>query len=192
MSNAWHWIKLVADDRGERVALIAPYHPQLVAECKRRMGKFGAVKTKEGSQEKAWTLRAEHQEPLDQQCQALWPPPETRVERFFTYRCDSSTNITSSSGAAPQLDGLDLCRFERDQCSEIYHPDVLEVIEKRLRTGGSRAHPSLSGTLVIRAKVRPEATATWSLGETATYTPEEWKEKTDASATDRDRGGPGV
>lgn len=145
-----------------RIAAVTPYQPGAIERFKALMGKWQLV-TGIGH---AWTFAAEHRPAVAAILAEYWPPAEAKVERIYTF---------TGTGAygSPRIDGRDLVRFERDWTGRPLHDDVVEILENTLRSGGSRRNPTLSGRLVVRARVRPAAEARWPGGtvETTEATP---------------------
>jgi hypothetical protein len=148
--------------KDNHIAVATPYNAQIVAEAKRRMGKFIdlTVAAKDGSTSvvKAWKLDASHREAMESLCRELFPEADALIERVVTWTANEY------SYAAPTIDGYRVVWFSRDRYT-IARPkadepiQILEIIEDNLRSGGSRNNPRLYGSLTLRLRCRPQAIA---------------------------------
>lgn len=160
-----------------RIAVETPYNPQFVKRAKDLMGSWGDVAFSEGTR-KAWVLRAEHQPKIEALFAELWPPEESKCEKTFAFTCGRG------SYESPRIDGLDLVRFGRDFVGRINHPDIVEVIENKLKHGGSTKYPQLYGSLTVRCLVRSGAKAVWGGGEVEDLSQKDVSENTPREALD--------
>lgn len=131
------------------VLVKTPYHPEAVEAFRNLMGTWD-------SYHRWWVIRCEHRAKIEAIVARFWPSDENKVERIYRFSSDSWRH------SSPQIDQLDVVSFS----GHVKHQDVIEILENSLTTDGSRRSRTLKGTLVVRARVRPEATATW-VGATA-------------------------
>jgi hypothetical protein len=87
-----------------KIAIVAPFHATLVAECRRRMGKWSAINTPSGAGY-AWTLDAAHRDAIVALAAELFPSREQLIERVVTWTCDGQ------SASSPTMDGYDVAVF---------------------------------------------------------------------------------
>lgn len=139
------------------IALVSPYSPTIVAEAKRRMGKWIDLNLGEGKSVKAWRMDASHRTAMEQLCRELFDATDL-IERVITW------SVQFGSTSSPTLDGYDLLWFGRDNRSirrfdQGEHIKILEVVKDEISTGGSRNHPKLFGSITLRVRCRAAAAA---------------------------------
>lgn len=145
-----------------KIAVSTPYNPQIVAECKRRMGKWIdlTITKKDASTAtiKAWKLDASHRPAIEALCAELFPEAGELITRVVTWTADEySLN-------PPTIDGYKVVWFGRDnfniaQANPGEPFEIIEVMENTLQTGGSRNNPRLYGKLTLKMRCRPQAVA---------------------------------
>lgn len=148
----------IVDLTGGKIAVITPYNTTVIAEAKRRMGKWGSVNMKSGVTP-AWVLDGLHKDAMQTLLVELFPPMDTLIERVVTWKSDGQ-----SSAYAPTMDGYDVAGFSRDR-NWIKHFEqgeplqILEIVEDTLESFGSRNNPRLGGSVTLRLRCRPQAVA---------------------------------
>lgn len=148
----------IVDLTNGKIAIITPYNATIIAEAKRRMGKWGSVALKSGATP-AWILDGSHKDAIQALLVELFPPMDTLIERVVTWKSDGQ-----SSAYAPTMDGYDVAGFSRDR-NWIKRFDggeplqILEIIEDTLESYGSRNNPRLGGSVTLRLRCRPQAVA---------------------------------
>lgn len=141
-----------------KIAIVAPFHATLVAECRRRMGKWAAINTPSGAGY-AWTLDAAHRDAIVALAAELFPSREQLIERVVTWTCDGQWSASS-----PTMDGYDVAGFSRDghwiKRFDAGEPlQIIEIVADGLRSYGSRNNPRLGGKVTLRLRCRPQAVA---------------------------------
>lgn len=146
-----------------KIAVVTPYNARLVAEAKRRMGRWIdlTITKKDDSKAvvKAWKLDATHRSAMEALCVELFPETDALIERVVTWTADNYGSLH-----APTIDGYRLVWFGRDtynvaQANTGEPFEVIEILENDLRSGGSRNNPRLYGKLTLRLRCRPQAAA---------------------------------
>jgi hypothetical protein len=146
-----------------KIAVSTPYNAQVVAECKRRMGRWIdlTIAKRDGSSRvvKAWKLDASHRQAIEALCVELFPDPDALIERVITWTAQDYGSLH-----APTIDGYRVAWFSRDNYSiaqaKAGEPfEIMEVVEDDLTSGGSRNNPRLYGKLTLRLRCRPQAVA---------------------------------
>lgn len=153
---------------GGKIGVETPWNAKVIAEAKRRMGRWGGVATKDGRVQ-AWVMDASHKEAMQQLVDELFPGREALVERTVEFATIPTEWSRGSSYHSPKIDGYDLVEFGRDsfylRCIPEDAPlQVLEIVENKLDTGGSRKNPWLTGQLTVRVRCRPQAVCEWTEG----------------------------
>ena len=161
--------KRIVDLTNGKIAVITPYNTAVIAEAKRRMGKWGSVNMKSGATP-AWILDGAHKDAMQALITELFPPMDALVERVITWTCEGQ-----SSASAPTMDGYDVAGFSRDR-NWIKRFDggeplqIIEIVNDSLLSYGSRANPRLGGSVTLRLRCRPQAAAGgqgWTVEEVA-------------------------
>ncbi len=141
-----------------KIAVETPYNATIIAEAKRRMGKWQNVTFSAGVRQ-CWVMDAVHKDAMIELIADLFPPMDTLVERIVTWTSDGQ-----SSASAPTMDGYDVAGFSRDR-NWIRQPDagvplqIIEIVADSLVSYGSRNNPRLGGSVTLRLRCRPQATA---------------------------------
>lgn len=138
-----------------QIAVVTPYHPEIVAGCKRLMGRFQETHIPCEGFFKAWILRAEHRPAVEALVRRVFPPDNEKLEKIVTFHSDEKQRT------APMIDGRALYTFTRDGLGRINHPDVVEVIDLQRYHGGSARYPLTWGHVKVRVRVRPDAEFEW-------------------------------
>ena len=149
-----HWN--IYTTKNEEIAVVTPFHALVVAEAKRRMGRFTSIKIKE-QLHKCWILDPIHREAMAKLCRDVFE--SELIERVIEWKSDGEYSYYS-----PQLDGYDLVWFGRDayrinRFAADQPVRVLEILKDTLDSGGSRNNPKLHGALRLRVRCRAAAEA---------------------------------
>src|SRR5262245_7057805 len=143
-----------------KIAVFTPYNASIVAECKRRMGKWITV-TGMGD---AWAMDKSHRAAMEALCTELFPSRDALIERVITWSSNSSLSSPTIDGYRLVWFGRDGYSFAQSKAGEPF--GIVEVLEDELGTAGSKNHPRLWGKVTLRVRCRPQAEAAgddWSV-----------------------------
>ena len=134
--------KIIKSTKSGRVGIETPYNARFVAKLKKIAGNAKWVAP-------TWFFDEIGLAQVTELADKYFS--ENHVKYHVTWDIDDSYE-------GPQVDGMDLINFERDSHKNAWNfPMPVVYLNQRLKSGGSRANPTLSGTLTVEVMAHPDA-----------------------------------